>query len=126
MPTPRAVGTGGPAYSGRAAAYTPSRSGFFVCWPPGLSLPCPPPSSSGLRSPPPGPGTQTPLEHAMPLGKSFNTVIETTFNTPLVRLNRVIPGGGATVLGKCEFFNPMASVKDRIGRAMIEAAEQAG
>ncbi|MCC7192512.1 MAG: cysteine synthase A [Phycisphaeraceae bacterium] len=62
----------------------------------------------------------------MPHGKFYNSVIETTFNTPLVKLNRVIPAGGATVLVKCEFFNPLASVKDRIGRAMIESAEKAG
>ncbi len=62
----------------------------------------------------------------MPHGKFYNSVIETTFNTPLVKLNRVIPAGGATVLVKCEFFNPLASVKDRIGRAMIESAEKVG
>ncbi len=58
--------------------------------------------------------------------KSYSSIAETTFNTPLVKLNRVIPAGGATVLAKCEFFNPLASVKDRIGRAMIEAAEADG
>src|SRR5436309_9694876 len=46
--------------------------------------------------------------------------------TPLVRINRLIPRDHATVLAKCEFFNPLASVKDRIGLAMIEAAERAG
>jgi len=59
-------------------------------------------------------------------GKTIGNVVETTFNTPLVRLNRVIPTGGATVLLKLEFFNPLSSVKDRIGRAMIEAAERDG
>jgi cysteine synthase A len=59
-------------------------------------------------------------------GRTYDNAIETTFNTPLVRLNRVTDGAGATVLAKCEFFNPMASVKDRIGRAMIEAAERDG
>ena len=58
-------------------------------------------------------------------GRTYENVIQTTYNTPLVKLNRVAPEG-ATVLVKLEFFNPMASVKDRIGRAMIEAAEQAG
>jgi cysteine synthase A len=62
----------------------------------------------------------------MPSGKIFADVAETTFNTPLVRLNRVIPQGGATVLLKLEFFNPCSSVKDRIGRAMIDAAEKEG
>src|ERR1043165_4688344 len=46
--------------------------------------------------------------------------------TPLVRINRLIPKGQAIVLAKCEFFNPLASVKDRIGVAMIEAAEGDG
>jgi cysteine synthase len=58
--------------------------------------------------------------------KTFNSIIETTFNTPLVRLNRVVPAGAATVLVKLEFFNPLNSVKDRIGRAMIEAAVRDG
>ena len=62
----------------------------------------------------------------MPLGKTFGNVVETTFNTPLVKINRVIPSGGATVLAKLEFFNPLASVKDRIGRAMIEDGEKRG
>ena len=47
-------------------------------------------------------------------------------NTPLVRLNRVTDGAGATVLAKLEFFNPANSVKDRIGVAMLDAAEDAG
>ncbi|MBX9699398.1 MAG: cysteine synthase A [Acetobacteraceae bacterium] len=47
-------------------------------------------------------------------------------NTPLVRLNKVTAGCAATVVAKCEFFNPLASVKDRIGLAMIEAAERDG
>jgi cysteine synthase len=58
--------------------------------------------------------------------KIFNDIVETTFNTPLVKLNRVVPPGAATVLVKLEFFNPLSSVKDRIGRAMIEAAERDG
>jgi len=58
-------------------------------------------------------------------GQTYDSIIDTTFNTPLVRLNRVAPEG-ANVYVKCEFFNPLASVKDRIGRAMIEAAEQNG
>ncbi len=59
-------------------------------------------------------------------GKSYRDIVCTTYNTPLVQLNRVVPPGAATVLAKLEFFNPCSSVKDRIGRAMIEAAEKSG
>ncbi|HTW95802.1 MAG TPA: cysteine synthase A [Tepidisphaeraceae bacterium] len=61
-----------------------------------------------------------------PQGRIFNDITETIGGTPLVRLNRIIPRDGATVLVKCEFFNPLSSVKDRIGVAMIEAGEKAG
>ncbi|HVT87471.1 MAG TPA: cysteine synthase A [Tepidisphaeraceae bacterium] len=61
-----------------------------------------------------------------PQGKIFNDITETMGGTPLVRINRIIPRDQATVLAKCEFFNPLSSVKDRIGVAMIEAAEKAG
>jgi cysteine synthase A len=61
-----------------------------------------------------------------PQGKIFNDITETIGGTPLVRLNRLIPKDHATVLVKCEFFNPLSSVKDRIGLAMIEAGERAG
>ncbi|WP_145447198.1 cysteine synthase A [Mucisphaera calidilacus] len=57
--------------------------------------------------------------------RTYANMAETVFNTPLVKLNRVMPEG-ANILVKCEFFNPMASVKDRIGRAMIEAGEASG
>lgn len=59
-------------------------------------------------------------------GKIYNNIVETVGNTPLVKLNRVTAGVDATVALKCEFFNPLGSVKDRIGMAMIEAAEAAG
>lgn len=59
-------------------------------------------------------------------GKTYDSITETVFNTPMVRLRRIIPDGHATVLLKLEFFNPMASVKDRIAEAMISDAEQRG
>jgi cysteine synthase A len=61
-----------------------------------------------------------------PQGRIFNDITETIGGTPLVRINRLVPREHATVLVKCEFFNPLASVKDRIGLAMIEAGEKAG
>ena len=60
------------------------------------------------------------------MSQIFNDICQTIGRTPLVRLNRVTAGLGAEVLLKCEFFNPVSSVKDRIGVAMIEAGEQAG
>src|SRR5579871_2578128 len=58
------------------------------------------------------------------MGHIYNNVVETAGRTPLVRLNKVTKGLDATVLLKCEFFNPLGSVKDRIGMAMIEDAEK--
>lgn len=60
------------------------------------------------------------------MGRIYNNIVETVGRTPLVKLNRVSQGLGATVALKCEFFNPLGSVKDRIGAAMIDAAEKAG
>ena len=57
--------------------------------------------------------------------KAYANIIDTVYDTPLVKLNRVAPEG-SNIYVKCEFFNPLASVKDRIGRSMIEAAEAAG
>src|SRR6185503_15794153 len=62
----------------------------------------------------------------MSLGKTFDDIIGTVGNTPLVRINKSIPEGGATVFAKCEFFNPLKSVKDRIGMAMIAEGERTG
>lgn len=55
-----------------------------------------------------------------------NNLVETVGNTPLVKLNHVTKGLDAEILVKAEFFNPLFSVKDRIGRSMIEAAEKDG
>lgn len=60
------------------------------------------------------------------MARIYDDITQTIGHTPLVRLNRVTEGVGATVLAKLEFFNPLSSVKDRIGLAMIEAAERAG
>ncbi|MBS4084429.1 MAG: cysteine synthase A [Rhizobiales bacterium] len=61
-------------------------------------------------------------------GKIFNSITETIGNTPLVKLKRLPESRGisANILAKLEFFNPIASVKDRIGVSMIDAMEQAG
>ena len=64
------------------------------------------------------------------MGRIFNNVVETVGHTPLVRLNRIPASLGVdpatTIALKCEFFNPLGSVKDRIGAAMIEDAEKRG
>jgi cysteine synthase A len=60
------------------------------------------------------------------MGRIYNDIIETVGRTPLVRLNRVTAGLDATILLKCEFFNPLGSVKDRIGMSMIADAERRG
>ena len=60
------------------------------------------------------------------MGHLYNNIVETVGKTPLVTLNRVTAGLDATIALKLEFFNPLGSVKDRIGMAMIEAAERDG
>ena len=60
------------------------------------------------------------------MSKIFEDITRTVGNTPLVRLNRIAEGVSATVLAKLESFNPLSSVKDRIGIAMIEDAEERG
>jgi cysteine synthase A len=60
------------------------------------------------------------------MGKIYSDITQTTGNTPLVQLNRVTEGIDATILAKLEFFNPLSSVKDRIGVSMIEAGEREG
>lgn len=58
--------------------------------------------------------------------KIYNDITQTVGNTPLVRLRRVAEGVDADIVGKLEFFNPLSSVKDRIGVSMIEDAEKKG
>lgn len=58
--------------------------------------------------------------------KIYNDITEVFGNTPLVRLNRITDGAAATVLAKLEFYNPTSTVKDRIGIAMVDAAERSG
>lgn len=60
------------------------------------------------------------------MSKAFNSVIDTVGGTPLIKVNNTAAGIDANIFVKCEFFNPLASVKDRIGKAMIEAAERDG
>lgn len=62
----------------------------------------------------------------MPRTKVLANILEAVGNTPIVRLNRIVPEGSAEVLAKLESFNPMSSVKDRIAKSMIEAAEREG
>src|ERR1700726_4779324 len=59
-------------------------------------------------------------------GILYNNIVETVGGTPLVKLNRVTLGLEATIAIKCEYFNPLGSVKDRIGMSMIAAAEKEG
>jgi cysteine synthase A len=59
-------------------------------------------------------------------GKIYSNITEAFGNTPLVQLNRVTDGVGATVLAKLEYYNPGSSVKDRLGVAIVDAAEASG
>ncbi|WP_193172456.1 cysteine synthase A [Nisaea nitritireducens] len=61
-------------------------------------------------------------------GKIYDSILDTVGGTPLVRVSKLAAAKGvkADILAKLEFFNPLASVKDRIGKAMIEAAEASG
>lgn len=62
----------------------------------------------------------------MPRGKTYANAALAIGETPMIQINRLVPEGGATVFAKCEFFQPLNSVKDRIGMAMIEAGERDG
>ena len=65
---------------------------------------------------------------AEPRGRVYDSILDTIGGTPMVRLKRLMAEAGcaADVLGKCEFFNPLSSVKDRIGLSMVMAAEATG
>ncbi len=67
-------------------------------------------------------------ETAAPRGKIYNSILDTIGGTPLIRLSKFAEANNCKgiLLGKCEFYNPLNSVKDRIGLAMIEAAEREG
>lgn len=60
------------------------------------------------------------------MSKLYASIVDTVGSTPLVKINNTTAGLAADIYLKCEFFNPLASVKDRIGKAMIEAAERDG
>ncbi|MEM1343631.1 MAG: cysteine synthase A [Pseudomonadota bacterium] len=66
------------------------------------------------------------MSHNTPRGRIFTSITETIGATPVVRLSRLCQGLEAEICAKLEFFNPLASVKDRIGVAMIEALEAEG
>ncbi len=81
-------------------------------------------ASTGPRRRPPEPATSAVTAR----GRMFGSILETIGATPLVRLPRLVAAEGlaADLAMKLEFFNPLGSVKDRIGLAMVEAAERAG
>jgi cysteine synthase len=60
------------------------------------------------------------------MSRIFSDITKTVGNTPLVKLNRITEGAGAVILAKIESFNPLSSIKDRIGVAMVEDAEKKG
>src|SRR5919108_5946387 len=62
----------------------------------------------------------------MPRNKTYDNAAQAIGDTPMIRINRLVPAGQATVFAKCEFFQPLNSVKDRIGASMIEAGEREG
>ena len=62
----------------------------------------------------------------MPRNRTYENAATCIGDTPMIRINRLVPEGHAAVFAKCEFFQPLNSVKDRIGAAMIEAGERDG
>ena len=72
--------------------------------------------------------SNTGAAHQPGRGRIYSSIVEAFGDTPIVRLQRLpgMHGVNATILAKLEYFNPAASVKDRIGAAMIIAMEKAG
>ena len=62
----------------------------------------------------------------MPRKRTYDNAAQCIGETPMIKINRLVPADHATVFAKCEFFQPLNSVKDRIGAAMIEAGERDG
>ncbi|CAK9037522.1 O-acetylserine sulfhydrylase (OAS sulfhydrylase) (OASS) (Cysteine synthase A) (CSase A) (O-acetylserine (thiol)-lyase A) (OAS-TL A) (O-acetylserine-specific cysteine synthase) (Sulfide-dependent cysteine synthase) [Durusdinium trenchii] len=62
----------------------------------------------------------------MPRNRTYDNAAQCIGETPMIKINRLVPEDHATVFAKCEFFQPLNSVKDRIGAAMIEAGERDG
>ncbi|WP_425399758.1 cysteine synthase A [Aeoliella sp.] len=62
----------------------------------------------------------------MPRNRTYDNAAQCIGETPMIKINRLVPDDHATVFAKCEFFQPLNSVKDRIGAAMIEAGERDG
>ncbi|MSX27765.1 MAG: pyridoxal-phosphate dependent enzyme, partial [Actinobacteria bacterium] len=58
--------------------------------------------------------------------KIYNDITEIFGNTPLVKINKIMDGAAANVWAKLEFYNPSATVKDRLAIAMVDAAEKSG
>lgn len=66
-----------------------------------------------------------PQERGSGYGAPVDNISETVGNTPMVKINRLAPDG-VTIYAKCEFFNPLSSVKDRLALSIIETAEKEG
>src|SRR5215204_953923 len=83
-------------------------------------------AETGKQSVAPTLAKEIPLSASCFRGRIYDDITQCVGMTPLIRLRRVADGAGATVVAKLESFNPLWSVKDRIGVAMIDAAERDG
>ena len=68
----------------------------------------------------------TPISRGSGYGPPLDNISEAVGNTPLVKISDRIAPAGRTIYAKCEFFNPLSSVKDRLALSIIEAAEKDG